>query len=72
MHNSVLYRDYKISTLKDADSCYLEHTLLVTEDGVAVLTARQPDSPGGPIAISDMAEESKNSEAPVVSSDTAT
>ena len=25
-----------------------EHTLLVTEDGVEVLTARLPDSPGGP------------------------
>lgn len=28
-----------------------EHTLLVTEDGVEVLTARQEDSPGGPVAI---------------------
>jgi len=29
---------------------FAEHTLLVTEDGVEVLTARLPDSPGGPIA----------------------
>lgn len=26
----------------------LEHTLLVTDDGVEVLTARLADSPGGP------------------------
>jgi methionyl aminopeptidase len=26
-----------------------EHTLLVTEDGVEVLTARLPNSPGGPV-----------------------
>jgi hypothetical protein len=42
----------------------------VTEEGVEVLTARQPDSPGGPIAISDMDEESKGVEAPVANSDT--
>lgn len=29
----------------------VEHTLLVTEDGVEVLTARLPDSPGGPIPM---------------------
>lgn len=28
---------------------FVEHTLLVTEDGVEVLTARQADSPGGPL-----------------------
>lgn len=28
-----------------------EHTLLVTEDGVEILTARFPDSPGGPIPM---------------------
>ena len=27
---------------------FAEHTLLVTEGGVEVLTARLPDSPGGP------------------------
>lgn len=30
-------------------SAQFEHMLLVTEDGVEVLTARTPDSPGGPI-----------------------
>jgi methionyl aminopeptidase len=30
-----------------------EHTMLVTETGVEVLTARLADSPGGPIPIPD-------------------
>lgn len=30
---------------------YLEHTLLVTETGVEVLTARKENSPGGPIPM---------------------
>ena len=29
----------------------VEHTLLVTEDGVEILTARLPDSPGGPVPL---------------------
>jgi methionyl aminopeptidase len=28
-----------------------EHTLLITEDGVEILTARLPDSPGGKIPM---------------------
>ena len=32
-------------------SAQFEHTLLVTEDGVEVLTARKADSPGGPVAM---------------------
>lgn len=28
-----------------------EHTLLVTETGVEILTARLPDSPGGPVPM---------------------
>ena len=32
-------------------SAQFEHTLLVTEDGVEVLTARFADSPGGPVEI---------------------
>ena len=28
-----------------------EHTLLVTADGVEILTARFPDSPGGPVPM---------------------
>ncbi|PNS21949.1 methionine aminopeptidase, type I [Sphaceloma murrayae] len=31
-------------------SAQFEHTLLVTENGIEVLTARSPDSPGGPVA----------------------
>ncbi|KAM7219235.1 Peptidase M24, structural domain containing protein [Rhypophila decipiens] len=34
-----------------------EHTLLVTEDGVEVLTAQPPDSPGGPLALEDGASD---------------
>jgi hypothetical protein len=30
---------------------YAEHTLLVTEEGVEVLTARLPDSPGGAVPM---------------------
>lgn len=29
----------------------IEHTLLVTADGVEVLTARLPNSPGGPVPM---------------------
>lgn len=32
-----------------------EHTLLVTKDGVEILTARQVDSPGGPVAMPEAA-----------------
>ena len=32
-------------------TCNIEHTLLVTEDGVENLTARLPDSPGGPVPM---------------------
>ena len=28
-----------------------EHTLLVTADGVEILTARLPNSPGGPVSL---------------------
>jgi methionyl aminopeptidase len=41
--------------------CVTEHTLLVTEDGVEILTARLADSPGGPIPIPEVA--STNSDA---------
>ncbi|KAL7270415.1 Methionine aminopeptidase 1 [Rhizina undulata] len=34
-------------------SAQFEHTLLVTEDGVEVLTARKADSPGGPVPLID-------------------
>lgn len=32
---------------------FLEHTLLVTEDGVEILTARKEDSPGGAVKQPD-------------------
>jgi methionyl aminopeptidase len=32
-----------------------EHTLLVTETGVEILTARKEDSPGGPIPMPEPA-----------------
>lgn len=38
-------------TLDGKRSAQFEHTLLVTEDGVEVLTARKADSPGGPVPI---------------------
>lgn len=37
-------------TVDGKRSAQFEHTLLVTETGVEVLTARLPDSPGGPVA----------------------
>lgn len=33
---------------------YIEHTLLVTEDGVEILTARREDSPGGPMTMANI------------------
>lgn len=36
-------------------SAQFEHTLLVTEDGVEVLTARKADSPGGKIPMPEVA-----------------
>ena len=36
---------------------FVEHTLLVTEHGVEILTARLPESPGGPVPIPGQALE---------------
>lgn len=45
-----LWPDNWTSTTKDGSwSAQFEHTLLATEDGVEVLTARLPNSPGGPV-----------------------
>jgi len=33
---------------------FIEHTLLVTETGVEVLTARLENSPGGPVPIPEV------------------
>lgn len=43
--------DWTAVTADGSKSAQFEHTMLVTEDGVEVLTARLPDSPGGPIPI---------------------
>lgn len=41
--------DWTSVTVDGSRSAQFEHTLLVTDDGVEVLTARLPDSPGGAI-----------------------
>ena len=43
--------DWTSVTQDGSRTAQFEHTLLVTEDGVEVLTARLEDSPGGPTAI---------------------
>ncbi|KAH8700837.1 putative methionine aminopeptidase, type I [Talaromyces proteolyticus] len=43
--------DWTSVTADGSLSAQFEHTLLVTEDGVEILTARLPDSPGGPIPL---------------------
>ncbi|KAK5329328.1 Methionine aminopeptidase 1 [Exophiala xenobiotica] len=43
--------DWTSVTVNGAPSAQFEHTLLVTETGVEVLTARKKDSPGGPIPM---------------------
>lgn len=41
--------DWTVSTADGKPSAQFEHTLLVTEDGVEILTARNKHSPGGPV-----------------------
>lgn len=43
--------DWTSVTENGKPSAQFEHTLLVTETGVEVLTARKEDSPGGPIPL---------------------
>jgi methionyl aminopeptidase len=43
--------DWTAVTSDGSRSAQFEHTLLVTEDGVEVLTARLPTSPGGPVPM---------------------
>ncbi|KAF2501808.1 methionine aminopeptidase [Lophium mytilinum] len=43
--------DWTSATQDGSLTAQFEHTLLVTEDGVEVLTARLPDSPGGALSI---------------------
>lgn len=42
--------DWTSVTQDGSRTAQFEHTLLVTEDGVEILTARQADSPGGPVS----------------------
>ena len=43
--------DWTSVTQDGSRTAQFEHTLLVTEDGVEVLTARLEDSPGGPVSM---------------------
>ena len=43
--------DWTSVTQDGKRTAQFEHTLLVTEDGVEVLTARLPNSPGGPVPM---------------------
>ena len=43
--------DWTSVTMDGSRTAQFEHTLLVTEDGVEVLTARTADSPGGPVEM---------------------
>ncbi|MCJ1303165.1 Methionine aminopeptidase 1 [Hypocenomyce scalaris] len=43
--------DWTSVTQDGSRTAQFEHTLLVTEDGVEILTARQADSPGGPVSM---------------------
>jgi len=43
--------DWTSVTTDGKRTAQFEHTLLVTADGVEILTARFPDSPGGPVAM---------------------
>ncbi|MCJ1458546.1 Methionine aminopeptidase 1 [Mycoblastus sanguinarius] len=43
--------DWTSVTQDGSRTAQFEHTLLVTEDGVEVLTARMADSPGGPVGL---------------------
>ncbi|KAF2000706.1 methionine aminopeptidase [Amniculicola lignicola CBS 123094] len=49
-HKDKTWPDDWTSVTQDGTlTAQFEHTLLVTEDGVEILTARFPDSPGGPV-----------------------
>ena len=43
--------DWTSVTSDGSRTAQFEHTLLVTEDGVEILTARFPNSPGGPVEM---------------------
>lgn len=51
-HKDKTWPDNWTSVTQDGTrTAQFEHTLLITEDGVEVLTARLPDSPGGPVPM---------------------
>ncbi|OAL06018.1 methionine aminopeptidase [Phaeosphaeriaceae sp. SRC1lsM3a] len=51
-HRDKTWPDDWTSVTQDGTlTAQFEHTLLVTEDGVEILTARLPDSPGGPVPM---------------------
>ncbi|KAI8960092.1 methionine aminopeptidase [Daldinia sp. FL1419] len=55
-HQFVTWPDnWTITTIDGKKSAQFEHTLLVTETGVEILTARLPTSPGGPVRIPEEA-----------------
>ncbi|KAI9659718.1 MAG: Methionine aminopeptidase 1 [Alyxoria varia] len=57
-HRDKTWPDNWTSVTQDGlRSAQFEHTLLVTEDGVEVLTARFSDSPGGPVKLLEASEE---------------
>lgn len=49
------------TTIDGKKTAQFEHTLLVTEDGCEILTARQATSPGGPIPMLEAKAEEKKS-----------
>ncbi|KAK5097521.1 Methionine aminopeptidase 1 [Lithohypha guttulata] len=55
--------DWTSVTVDGQQTAQFEHTLLVTETGIEVLTARKADSPGGPIKL-DSAEQNGHAEKP--------
>ncbi|KAI4637637.1 uncharacterized protein J4E88_002108 [Alternaria novae-zelandiae] len=63
-HRDKTWPDEWTSVTQDGSlTAQFEHTLLVTEDGVEVLTARLPDSPGGPVPMPGATNGETNGEA---------
>jgi methionyl aminopeptidase len=63
-HRDKTWPDEWTSVTQDGSlTAQFEHTLLVTEDGVEVLTARLPDSPGGPVQMPGTINGETNGEA---------
>ncbi|KEZ43743.1 hypothetical protein SAPIO_CDS4378 [Scedosporium apiospermum] len=60
-YRDVTWPDNWTSTTIDGKrTAQFEHTLLVTETGVEILTARMPDSPGGPVSMPAEARETND------------